>query len=187
MTNETNITEPYDLSLKFVFDVTLPTASLIIALSCICILKTFLKKLYVIIKNILYVQCIHNAMASALVLISVLFWPDEYSLEKCGFTFVISRATAVTTIEMLTVISFVRYYLAYKTSKREGFNVSLLTGIVSFIYLAEYIIGKLIFEHHSDLDLCTPIDKSLLTRGYLPCSRGLTGSLSVASMSFSQL
>ena len=33
----------------------------------------------------------------------------------------------------------------------------------------------------------TPMDKSLLTRAYLPCSRGLTGSLEAASMSFSQL
>ena len=33
----------------------------------------------------------------------------------------------------------------------------------------------------------TPIDRSLLTRAYLPCSRGLTSSLSAASMSFSQL
>ena len=33
----------------------------------------------------------------------------------------------------------------------------------------------------------TPIDKSLLTRAYLPSRRGLTGSLSAASMSFSQL
>ena len=33
----------------------------------------------------------------------------------------------------------------------------------------------------------TPIDKSLLTRAYLPYSRGLTGSFSAASMSFSQL
>ena len=35
--------------------------------------------------------------------------------------------------------------------------------------------------------LITAIDKSLLTRAYLPSSRGLTGSLSAASMSFSQL
>ena len=148
MTNKTNTTELYGYSLKFVFDVTLPTTSLIIALSCLYVLKTFLKKLHAIVKNILCAQCIHNAIASALVLSSVLFWPDEYALEKCSFTFVVSRATAVTTIEMLTVISFVRYYLAYKTSKKEGFNLVLLIGIVTVMYLIEYVIGKSIFEHY---------------------------------------
>ena len=148
MFNKTNTTEPYGYSLKFVFDVSLPTTSLIIALSCLYVLKTYLEKLHAIIKNILCAQCIHNAIASALVSISVLFWPNEYSLEKCSFTFVVSRATAVTTIEMLTVISFVRYYLAYKTSKKEGFNLVLLVGIVTFMYLAEYVIGKSIFEYY---------------------------------------
>ena len=48
-----------------------------------------------------------------------------------------------------------------------------------------YISRSCIFLMH--IMVPTAMDKSLLTRPYLPSRRGLTGSLSAASMSFSQL
>ena len=80
-------------------------------------------------------QCSHG-----FILISILFFWNENSFEKCGTLHIISITNGFITLDNLALISFVKCYLARKTAQLEGINVFLVIGLGALIYVGEYAL-----------------------------------------------
>ena len=106
--------------------------------SCFLLLKFYMKKLNIIIKNILIAITIHNLLTSLLsIFINIIFY-EEMTFLICGILFVPVKATWFITFENLALVSFVRYHLAYKTANNENPNKILIIVIAVILYGIQY-------------------------------------------------
>ena len=106
--------------------------------SCVVVLNTYLKKLHPTIKGILTVLCIHNIIGFLIGGTTYVFWQDDMNKITCSVLFVSLKSINVITLENLSLVSFVRYHLSWKTANNE--NKSLL-HIITFsitLYGVEY-------------------------------------------------
>ena len=97
---------------QFEFDSIIPIVCSIIAISCYFCLKTFFNRLHIIIKNILIVLSIHNAIMSMIAASIFLTWNEDTSFEKCAILSIIVKSITFLAVNNLSLISYVRYHLA---------------------------------------------------------------------------
>ena len=143
------------------FMVTVPTIALLIAIACLVILNTSLKKLNKIIKNILIVFCSHTILTSLITGITSLVSFYDMGIVTCSVIFIFMKSTVMVTIENLALISYVRYHLAWKTDNNENFNMFLIIGLGLAIYIIEYVCQTLvvIFSNHPYIVVCSGINQ----------------------------
>ena len=159
-TNTSNQIEKSSASgMVMLYMVTVPVIALLIAIACLVLLKTSLKKLNKIIKNILIVLCSHTILSSSFVGIAYLVSFYDTGIITCSVIFVVMKSTVMVTIENLALISFVRYHLAWKTDNNENFNMFIIIGLILAIYIVEYISQtfEAIFFGHPFITSCSGI------------------------------
>ena len=111
--------EDSDLGLEIALPIFCATA----AVSSVIILRTYLKDLNEVVKNILTCLSIHMAIASIGAAAIMMFWNDDQEIEmKCSILHLLNVANTMTTIGNLAAVSFTKYYLASKTNKLEAIN-----------------------------------------------------------------
>ena len=127
------------------FEVAFPILCTVVSLLALVILKKYLKNLNEVIKNILIALNLHN-LASSIVTTSILiFWNDKNTiLERCNTLQVLSSSNAIIAIQTLALISYTKYYLAWKTAKLEAINVCKIIGFTVFIFASGYTIPSTI-------------------------------------------
>ena len=112
-----------------------------VSLLALVILKKYLKNLNEIIKNILIALNLHN-LASSIVTASILiFWNDKNTiLERCNTIQILTQSNTLIAIQSLALISYTKYYLAWKTAKLEAVNVWIIIGLTVLVYVMGYSI-----------------------------------------------
>ena len=129
-----------DLSLGFA--IALPIFCATAAVSSVIILRTYLKDLNEVVKNILTCLSIHMAMASIGAAAIMMFWNDDQEIEmKCSILHLLNVANIMTTIGNLAAVSFTKYYLASKTNKLEAINNCFIAGLIILVYIGGYLIA----------------------------------------------
>ena len=112
-----------------------------VALLAMVALTKFLKNLNEVIKNILLVLSIHNLASAVIVTLIIIFWDNEDDIvEKCSALQILGMSNALISIGNLALISFTKYYLAWKTAKLEAANLLIIIGLSALLYFAGYLI-----------------------------------------------
>ena len=124
------------------FEVAFPILCVVVSLLALVILKKYLKNLNEVIKNILIALNLHN-LASSIVTASILiFWNDKKTiLERCNTLQVLTSSNAIIAIQTLALISYTKYYMAWKTAKLEAVNICMILGFTVFVYITGYGIA----------------------------------------------
>ena len=123
------------------FEVAFPILCAVVSLLALVVLKKYLKNLNEVIKNILIALNLHN-LASSIVTTSILiFWNDKNSiLERCNTLQIMTHSNALIAIQTLGLISYAKYYLAWKTAKLEATNTCIIIGLAASVYVTGYSI-----------------------------------------------
>ena len=108
------------------------------SVSCVIVLNTYLKKLHPIIKGILTILCIHNIVGFVISGITYVFWQNDMDKTTCSVLFVSLKSVNVITLENLSLVSFVRYHLSWKTANNENMNLLYIITFSVTLYGIEY-------------------------------------------------
>ena len=106
--------------------------------SCVVVLNTYLKKLHPTIKGILTVLCIHNIIGFLIGGTTFVVWQDDMNKTTCSVLFVSLKSINIITLENLSLVSFVRYHLSYKTANNENKNLWHIITFSVTLYGIEY-------------------------------------------------
>ena len=113
---------------------------------CIVGLLTHLKKLHKIIKRHLMILLVHNFVCS-LILIGILTYmtidPSGQNLEICSLLIQVGAPPAYITGENISLLSYMRYHLAWKTANNEAINKKKLNALSILVYTTEHLCGPL--------------------------------------------
>ena len=113
-----------------------------VALLAMVALTKFLKNLNEFIKNILLVLSIHNLASAIVATLLMIFWDDGYDiLGKCSALQILAVSNTLINIGNLALISFTKYYLAWKTAKLEAANPLIIIGLTVLLYFAGYFFS----------------------------------------------
>ena len=126
------------------------TVCLSISIICLVILNTFLKMLQETIKAILNIICIHTIITSGLTIILLIFFliNKSQSLEICSILTLTSCTPMITTIESISMLSYMRVHIGRKiANNRSVRNCKKRLFCLTIVhYLIEYfILGPLTF------------------------------------------
>ena len=142
--NLTNRIENQDLGSKgsnlslIVFPICCGTVAI---LAMVAVTK-YLKNLNEIIKNILLVLSIHNLASAIVATLIMIFWDDGYDiLGKCSALQILGGSNALINIGNLALISFTKYYLAWKTAKLEAPNLLIIISLTVLLYFGGYFFA----------------------------------------------
>ena len=112
------------------FEVAFPIICATVSILALVVLKKYLKNLNEVIKNILIALSLHNLVSSMIAGGIILFWNGNNTiLERCNTLHVLTASNAIITVQTLALISFTKYYLAWKTSKLETTNLLIIIGL----------------------------------------------------------
>ena len=119
-----------------------PSLLTLSSMSCFIILNTYLKKLNEVMKKFLKVLSIHNFLCSLIAIIQTTYIlvSHNQSFEACG---ILSHAwipTLASTMDSLTMLSFMRYHIAWKTKNTESVDKSFMIKIGTGIFITEHFI-----------------------------------------------
>ena len=129
------------LELAFpVFCATVAIASQIIVQFC-------LKNMNKMIKTILSFLSLHMAALSSIGASAVLlFWDDsDDKYNKCRTLNFLIVSNVLITIGNLAAISYVKYYMAFKTAMLETIKTPIIVGLVVLPYVCGYLLSTLLF------------------------------------------
>ena len=113
----------------------------------LCFLHTYLKKLHHILKLILSVLCGYNLICctvNAIILIYFRF-KREQTLLLCGFIQITTMIPIKLSFDTLCIISVVRYYMTWKTTKLESIKKQQILISVGAVYVVEHLIILFLF------------------------------------------
>ena len=109
------------------------------------ILKKYLKNLNVVIKNILIAINLHNLGSSIATANILIFWNGKDTiLERCNTLQILTQSNILIAIQTLALISFTKYYLAWKTAKLEAINNWIIIGLTVFVHVSGYSITSIV-------------------------------------------
>ena len=119
-----------------------PICSGTVAILAIAALTKVLKNLNEVIKNILLVLSIHNLASAIVATLIMIFWDDGYDiLGKCSALQILGGSNALINIGNLALISFTKYYLAWKTAKLEAPNLLIIISLTVLLYFGGYFFA----------------------------------------------
>ena len=131
--------QAYKENWEFVIEEILYTIAASLCIGGIVLLHTYLKKLHWILKTLLTILCVHNAIVYLTVAVmSAVMWFNGTGEFSCGLLNVFGKSSAFITFEHGALVSFVRHHLAYKTAATEELNQELIGGLTIALYLFEY-------------------------------------------------
>ena len=136
------------------------TICLCISIICLVILNTFLKMLQETIKTILNIICIHTIImsGSSLILLIHFLLSKSQTLEICSILTLTSCTPMITTIESISILSYMRVHIGRKiANNRSVRNCKKRLFCLTIIhYLIEYfILGPLTYVGTKYFDLPT--------------------------------
>ena len=123
-----------------------PTICNLSSVVCIVGLLTHLKKLHKIIKRHLMVLLVHNFICSLISLgikIYIGVDPSGPNLEICSLLIQVGGPPAYITGENISLLSYMRYHLAWKTANNEAINKEKLIALSIMVYTTEHLCGPL--------------------------------------------
>ena len=123
-----------------------PTICNLSSVVCIVGLLTHLKKLHKIIKRHLMVLLVHNFICSLISLgikIYIGVDPSGPNLEICSLLIQVIGPPAYITGENISLLSYMRYHLAWKTANNEAINKEKLIALSIMVYTTEHLCGPL--------------------------------------------
>ena len=123
-----------------------PTICNLSSVVCIVGLSTHLKKLHKIIKQHLMVLLVHNFICSLISLgikIYIAVDPSGPNLEICSLLIQVVGPPAYITGENISLLSYMRYHLAWKTANNEAINKEKLLALSIMVYTTEHLCGPL--------------------------------------------
>ena len=123
-----------------------PTICNLSSVVCIVGLLTHLKKLHKIIKRHLMVLLVHNFICSLICLgikIYIGVDPSGPNLEICSLLIQVVGPPAYITGENISLLSYMRYHLAWKTANNEAINKQKLIALSIMVYTTEHLCGPL--------------------------------------------
>ena len=113
---------------------------------CIVGLSTHLKKLHKLIKQHLMILLVHNFICSLIGLgiqIYKIVEPITQNLEICSLLIQFIGPPAYITGENISLLSYMRYHLAWKTANNEAINKKKLIALSIMVYTTEHLCGPL--------------------------------------------
>ena len=121
-----------------------PTICNLSSMICIVGLLTHLKKLHKIIKRHLMILLVHNFICS-LIIIGILIYmtvdPSGQNLEICSLLIQVGGPPAYITGENISLLSYMRYHLTWKTANNEAINKKKLIALTIMVYTMEHLFG----------------------------------------------
>ena len=130
------------ISLELAFPVFCAT----VAIAALIILQFCLKNMNKVIKTILSFLSFHMALSSIEASALLLFWDDsDDKYNKCRTLNFLNTSNVMITIGNLAAISYVKYYLAFKTAMLENIKTPIIIGIVLLAYVCGYLLSTLLF------------------------------------------
>ena len=126
-----------DKWLKIVGLVTVSSAS------CYIILNTYLKKLHSLMKNFLKAVAIHNFSSSLITIGQTIFFlvARVQNFETCSIMSQALIPAASCSWNSLTILSFMRYHIAWKTANNEAVDKSLMVKVVASVFVFEHLMN----------------------------------------------
>ena len=123
-----------------------PTICNLSSVVCIGGLVTHLKNLHKLIKQHLMILFLHNFICS-LISIGILIYMrvdlSFRSLEICSLLTQVVGPPAYITGENISLLSYMRYHLAWKTANNEAINKKKLIAMSVMVYTTEHLCGPL--------------------------------------------
>ena len=124
------------------FEVVFPVTCAATATTGIIILKKYLINLNQIIKNILITLCVQNLGSSVLSIIFLTIGEKEILKSiKCDALQVFTMSNIHVTIINLALISYTKFYLAWKTFKLEAISICYIVSLTVFGYVYGYLLA----------------------------------------------
>ena len=124
------------------FEAFFPATCATTALIEIIILKKYLINLNQIIKNILIALCLQNLGSSVLSIIFLTIGEKEiHRSTKCDALQVFTMSNIHVTIINLALISYTKFYLAWKTFKLEAISICYIVSLIVFGYVYGYLLA----------------------------------------------
>ena len=123
-----------------------PTICIFSSVVCIVGLLTHLKKLHKIIKRHLMILLVHNFICSLIslgILIYMRVDPSGQNLEICNLLIQVVGPPAYIMGENISLLSYMRYHLAWKTANNEAINKKKLIAMSVMVYTTEHLCGPL--------------------------------------------
>ena len=117
---------------------------------CIVGLLTYLKKLHNIIKRHLMILLVHNFICSLIILGILIYMavdPSGQNLEICSLLIQVVGPPAYITGENISLLSYMRYHLVWKTANNEAINKEKLIALSIMVYTTEHLCGPLGMYH----------------------------------------
>lgn len=141
LSNSTNITLDTEQEWNATDIILIPTVGLVVATGCGVALNTALRNLHEIIKGILNVLILHNAVSAIVLQIVESGWDEDFI--TCSLAHVLRKGQGVVAVETLALLSFVRYHLTKKAEKHQSADLQLIKILTVMIYLGYYGIELL--------------------------------------------
>ena len=123
-----------------------PTICNLSSMICILGLLTHLKKLHIIIKRHLMILLVHNFICNLIILGILIYMaldPSGQNLEICSLLIQVGGPPAYITGENISLLSYMRYHLAWKTANNEAINKGKLIALSVMVYTTEHLCGPL--------------------------------------------
>ena len=121
-----------------------PTICIFSSVVCIVGLLTHLKKLHKIIKRHLMILLVHNLICSLISLGIKIYMrvdPSHRNLEICSLLVQVGAPPGYITGENVSLLSYMRYHLAWKTANNEAINKKKLIALTIMVYTMEHLFG----------------------------------------------
>ena len=120
-----------------------PSLLLIMSLTAFVILITYLKKLNKFLKGLLITLAVHHFLSSLILIIdfSFMYYYQTQKFLTCG---ILSQALIPSvnfSMDTMSLIFFLRYYLACKTDNNEIVRAYKVIGLITFVMIAEHVLN----------------------------------------------
>ena len=129
-----------DSNFKIMLTFASPSLLLIMSLTAFVILITYLKKLNKFLKGLLITFAVHHFLSSLILIIdfSFIYHNRTQKFLTCG---ILSQALIPSVNFSTDTMSFLRYYLAWKTDNNEIVRAYKVIGLITFVMIAEHVLN----------------------------------------------
>ena len=112
------------------------------SLTAFVILITYLKKLNKFLKGLLITLAVHHFLSSLILFIdfSFMYYNQTQKFLTCG---ILSQALIPSvnfSMDTMSLLFFLRYYLAWKTDNNEIVRAYKVIGLITFVMIAEHVL-----------------------------------------------
>ena len=142
------------------FTIIAPAIGVVSSVTCIILLNTFLQNLHQILKSLINLLCIHNLLAFGLAIgFNILMLITNYqTLEICFGLHEVFCNSVYITVNSLTLLSYMRFYITKNTDQAESIDKAWLFKITLTVYASEYLFsGPVVYFGSKYLNLPSTI------------------------------